>query len=156
MMAADTIGACAPVRSQRNKPRPLTKPPRLQRSSLSRSRSPGEGGAATGRSCWTRAGSAAGCRRSETKTMRARTEVPRQGGFTLLEMLVALTVLGFLMVGLNEGVRTGLGIWRTQTRQISGMAELDSTARLMRSLFGGIPVAPAAAANPGSPAIAIA
>ncbi len=50
--------------------------------------------------------------------MRARTEIRHQGGFTLLEMLVALTVLGFLMVGLNEGVRTGLGMWSRQARQI--------------------------------------
>ncbi len=39
----------------------------------------------------------------------------RQGGFTLLEMIVVVTVLGFLMIGLTHGVRivgdqpTGLG-----------------------------------------------
>src|SRR5204863_1581329 len=42
---------------------------------------------------------------------------------TLLEMLVALTVLGFLMVGLNEGVRTGLGMWSRQARQIGRSAD---------------------------------
>src|SRR4051812_8734786 len=31
----------------------------------------------------------------------------RQGGFTLLEILVAVTVLALLMVGLSQGVRTG-------------------------------------------------
>jgi general secretion pathway protein J len=80
--------------------------------------------------------------------MHARTEMRRQRGFTLLEMLVALTVLGFLMVGLNEGVRTGLGMWSREARQIGSIAELDSTARILRSLLGGIPLAPAVPADP--------
>ena len=33
----------------------------------------------------------------------------RQAGFTLLEMLVALVVLGFLMVGLTEGSTPSTG-----------------------------------------------
>lgn len=36
----------------------------------------------------------------------------RQGGFTLLEMLVVVTVLGFLIIGLTQGVRTGLTLSR--------------------------------------------
>ena len=88
-------------------------------------------------------------------SVRPTVEAQGQGGFTLLEILVALTVLGFLLIGLNEGVRAGLGMWSKQTRQIGSMAELDSTARLLRSLLGNIPLAPAAAANPGSPPLAI-
>ena len=80
--------------------------------------------------------------------MHARTNMRRQRGFTLLEMLVALTVLGFLMVGLNEGVRTGLGMWSREARQIGSIAELDSTARILRSLLGGVPLAPAVPADP--------
>src|SRR5205814_9219231 len=83
--------------------------------------------------------------------MRARTEMRHQGGFTLLEMLVALTVLGFLMVGLNEGVRTGLGMWSRQAREIGSIAELDSTARILRSLIDGIPLAPAVPADAAGP-----
>ena len=87
--------------------------------------------------------------------MQRRIETRRQHGFSLLEMLVALTVLGLLMVGLNEGVRTGLGLWSAQTRQVRAMAELDSTARLLRSLLVSIPLAPAAASDPGSQPVAI-
>src|SRR3979411_327549 len=65
----------------------------------------------------------------------------RHRGFTLLEMLVVLIVLGFLMVGLNQGVRTGLRLWSAQTRQVGGTAELDSTSRILRTLLGGLPVA---------------
>jgi len=43
--------------------------------------------------------------------VQRRIETKRKRGFSLLEMLVALTVLGLLMAGLNEGVRTGLGLW---------------------------------------------
>jgi general secretion pathway protein J len=74
-------------------------------------------------------------------------------GFTLLEILVALIVLGFLVVGLGQGVRTGLQLWATQTRQVSGTAELDSTSRVLRTLLSGIPVMPAVA---GAPLTAIA
>ncbi len=78
----------------------------------------------------------------------------RDGGFTLLELLVALTVLGFLMIGLTQGVRTGLDFWNVQNRQIGTTAELDSTARVLRALLTGIPIIPAAAANVGGPPVA--
>ena len=75
----------------------------------------------------------------------------RRGGFTLLEMLVALIVLGFLIIGLNQGVQTGLGIWRAQARQVGHVAELAPTARVLQSLLAGIPVAPMANVDRGSP-----
>jgi general secretion pathway protein J len=77
------------------------------------------------------------------------------GGFTLLEMLVVLIVLGFLMLGLNQGVRTGLGFWTVQSRQIGNTAELDTTARILRMLLTGLPIAPAAAINPGAAPMAL-
>lgn len=80
----------------------------------------------------------------------------RQGGFSLLEMLVVLIVLGFLMLGLNQGVRTGLAFWTVQSRQVGGTAELDTTARILRMLLTGLPIAPAAAINPGAAPMALA
>lgn len=59
---------------------------------------------------------------------------PREDGFTLLEVLVALTVLGFLMAGLTQGVRVGLQAWERQSRLVAGRAELDSIDRLLRRL----------------------
>jgi general secretion pathway protein J len=67
----------------------------------------------------------------------------RERGFTLLELLVVLVVLGFLMVGLTQGVRAGLALWDAQTRRIGETAELDAAARVLRSLLSGIAPAPA-------------
>jgi general secretion pathway protein J len=73
-------------------------------------------------------------------------------GFTLLEVLVALTVLGFLVVGLNQGVRTGLDFWSVQTRRIDQNEDLFTTARLIRNLLTSIPIMPAAANGGNQPA----
>jgi general secretion pathway protein J len=79
----------------------------------------------------------------------------RQAGFTLLEIVVALVVLGFLFVGLTEGTRTGFALWNSQTRRVGKTEELDATARTLRSLLSGIPILPAAADAPSPQAIAI-
>jgi general secretion pathway protein J len=63
---------------------------------------------------------------------------PRQGGFTLLEMVVVVTVLGFLVIGLTQGVRTGLTLWEAQSRRVGETAELDAAARILRALLSGI------------------
>lgn len=59
---------------------------------------------------------------------------PREGGFTLLEILVALVVLGFLMVGLSQGVRFGLRAWDTETRLVNERADMDGVERVLRQL----------------------
>jgi len=62
----------------------------------------------------------------------------RQSGFTLLAILVALVVLGFLMVELTQGVRAGLTMWGAQTRRVGETADLDAGARVLRRLLSGI------------------
>lgn len=78
------------------------------------------------------------------------------GGFTLLELLVALSVFGFLLVALNHGIQTGLGIWDVQSRHVNKTWDLDATARLFRTILTRIPTSPTASINPGSPGVAIA
>lgn len=78
------------------------------------------------------------------------------GGFTLLELLVALSVFGFLLIALNHGVQTGLEIWNVQSRRVNTTWDLDATARLLRTLLTQIPTSPEASINPGSPAVPIA
>jgi general secretion pathway protein J len=74
----------------------------------------------------------------------------RQAGFTLLEILVVIVVLGFLMVGLTQGVRAGLTLWEAQSRRVGETAELDAAARILRTLLSGIAPAPSAAFGAGA------
>ena len=53
-------------------------------------------------------------------------------------MLVVVVVLGFLMIGLTQGVRAGLTLWEAQSRRIGETAELDAAARILRTLLSGI------------------
>jgi general secretion pathway protein J len=74
----------------------------------------------------------------------------RQGGFTLLEMLVVVTVLGFLIIGLTQGVRTGLTLWEAQSRRVGETAELDAAARILRALLSGIAPSPSVGPTGGA------
>lgn len=64
----------------------------------------------------------------------------RQAGFTLLEMLVVVTVLGLLLVGLTEGSRVGVALWGAQQRRVGETAELDAGARVLRQLLTDLPI----------------
>ena len=56
-------------------------------------------------------------------------------GFTLLELLVALVVLGFILAGLTQGVRYGLRATDTQARTLAERSELDAVDRALRRLI---------------------
>ncbi|MBV9539486.1 MAG: type II secretion system protein, partial [Acidisphaera sp.] len=66
--------------------------------------------------------------------MRRRRDRDGEAGFTLLEILVALVVFGFLMAGLSQGVRFGLTAWQSQTRTIERTGDLDTVERVLRQL----------------------
>ena len=66
---------------------------------------------------------------------------PYQNGFTLLELLVALSVFSLLLVTLSQGLRFGIQAWSVQSRETRRLAELDSVDRLLRNLLASIPVA---------------
>lgn len=59
----------------------------------------------------------------------------RNAGFTLLEVLVALAILGFVALGLTRGVRFGLLAWDRQSRIIATRGELDAIDRVLRRLI---------------------
>ncbi|MDR3537710.1 MAG: prepilin-type N-terminal cleavage/methylation domain-containing protein [Acetobacteraceae bacterium] len=73
----------------------------------------------------------------------------RDGGFTLMETLVALVVLGFVVAGLAQGLRFGVAAWNRQARSIDRDGALDATDRTLRTLFAAM----VPAGDPQSPAI---
>jgi general secretion pathway protein J len=73
-----------------------------------------------------------------------------QAGFTLLEMIVVVAVLGLLIIGLTQGVRAGLTMWGAQSRRTGETAELDAAARILRTLLSGIAPSPTAGFGPGA------
>ncbi len=79
----------------------------------------------------------------------------RQGetGFTLLETIVALVVLGFLILGLSQGIRFGLGARATQAGLQAKADGLDTVDRTLRGLVtrmdpGGFDAPPTLAGAP--------
>ncbi len=65
-------------------------------------------------------------------------------GFTLVELLAALVVFGFVVAGLAQGVHMGLLATRVQTETSARDADLDTTSRALTRLI--------VAVTPGSPA----
>ena len=79
-----------------------------------------------------------------------RCSVDQQSGFTLLELLVALIVLGLLVVGLTQGVRASLTMWDAQTRRLGETGELDAGARVLRTLLRDIQTPQSRNVGPGA------
>jgi general secretion pathway protein J len=60
----------------------------------------------------------------------------RHAGFTLLEVLVVLVVLGLLLTALGQGSSFGVLAWTAQTRQATAEAGLDEVERTLHRLIG--------------------
>lgn len=75
-------------------------------------------------------------------------------GFTLLEVLVALTVLGLILAGLGQGAAFGLRAWGTQAAAVNAYADLDGADRIIRQLVAqmdpGMDGDPPVSAGPAS------
>jgi general secretion pathway protein J len=67
--------------------------------------------------------------------MMALKSTRRQSGFTLLELLIAITVLGLLLVALTNGVRFAGQAWETQTTRIERQGDLDAVQNILRQLI---------------------
>ncbi|MDH3918344.1 MAG: prepilin-type N-terminal cleavage/methylation domain-containing protein [Rhodospirillales bacterium] len=57
---------------------------------------------------------------------------PRSGGFTLVELLVALTLLGLIFVALFGGLRFGTRTWETGNQRSEAFAEVEVMQSLLR------------------------
>jgi len=56
-------------------------------------------------------------------------------GFTLLEMLIALAVLGLLAVMLSGSVQFGARAWEGQSRRIEASVETDAVYNVLRAML---------------------
>lgn len=74
-------------------------------------------------------------RRRAWGAVYARGATASTTGFTLLELLVVLAVLGFLIVGLTQGLHMGLQLWDRQRQALDAVSELDATDRALRGLI---------------------
>ena len=59
----------------------------------------------------------------------------KQAGFTLLEILVAVVVLGFIVAGLSQATRFGINAWDVQSRLSDNAAEVERLDRVLRLLI---------------------
>jgi general secretion pathway protein J len=62
--------------------------------------------------------------------------VRRDGGFTLLEIIVAMVVLSMIVLGLGQATRFGMTSWQVQTKLANEAAQLERVDRVLRLLIG--------------------
>jgi len=67
--------------------------------------------------------------------MRSRGTPETERGFTLLELLVVITVLGLLMVALTNGVRFAGRAWELQQQHSQREGDLDAVHNMLRQLI---------------------
>jgi general secretion pathway protein J len=56
-------------------------------------------------------------------------------GFTLLEIVIVIAVLGLLLVGLSQTVQFGLAAWRQDARMSSGKTDMEAVDRSLRAII---------------------
>jgi general secretion pathway protein J len=56
-------------------------------------------------------------------------------GFTLIEVIVAMVVLGFILAGLAQAQHFGMSAWNLETRLADHAAELERVDRVIRGLI---------------------
>ena len=56
-------------------------------------------------------------------------------GFTLLELLIVITILGLILVALTSGVRFAGQAWELQSRRIDRQGDVDAVQNVLRQLI---------------------
>jgi general secretion pathway protein J len=80
--------------------------------------------------------------------------VAYSSGFTLVEMVVALTILGLISVALVGGMRFGTAVWRSSAQQVSAGEQVRGAQEfLRRTLAAAYPILEHSSNDPTSPAV---
>lgn len=66
---------------------------------------------------------------------KSRSKRKHGGGFTLLELLVVITIMGLIVVALTGGVHFAGRAWEAQERVIDRQGDLDSVQNVLRQLI---------------------
>lgn len=61
-----------------------------------------------------------------------------QQGFTLIEMLIGLTLVGMIAVGLFAGLRFGARVWERVETRATEVRAWDASAALIRRMLAGV------------------
>jgi len=67
------------------------------------------------------------------RSARAAGRAPRDAGFTLLELLIAVTILGLLMVLVLNGLQFGTRVWETGRTGAARMTETEAARAFLRA-----------------------
>lgn len=69
---------------------------------------------------------------ADRSTMKRRKS---ESGFTLLELLIVITILGLIVVAMTSGVRFAGQAWQVQERRSEKQGDLDAVQNLLRQLI---------------------
>ncbi len=88
-------------------------------------------------------------------TCRCRTKIDtyryrKDQGFTLLEILIALTLFGFLMIVIFGGVSIGSRIWESTETQLNDNARLNTVRQFMKRRLEGMMMPSISSENAGN------
>jgi general secretion pathway protein J len=70
--------------------------------------------------------------------MRPASRQTRDKGFTLLEVLVALVIAGFVLLSLTQGLRFGMLAGVNEARMTGGNEDLNTADQMIRQLIEGM------------------
>ncbi len=66
----------------------------------------------------------------------AGSRIDQQSGFTLVELLIAITLLGFIMAMATGSVRTGIRVWESADRSTDEVNQIQAVQHLIRRQLG--------------------
>jgi type II secretory pathway pseudopilin PulG len=80
--------------------------------------------------------------------------VPNGPGFTLVELLIAATMMSVLFIGLGSHLRGGIAVWRQTTQRVDALQrQRVALDRLERDLANAFVYDPSGSAQPAPPAL---